>query len=60
MVTFVTDFFIHLKFSDLSLSRTVVIVNGLLESSENIGTHDTKSELASHCGKTFQSRISTF
>ena len=44
----------------MSFSRTVVIVSGLRERHGNIGTHDTRSKLASHCGKTFQSRISTF
>ena len=33
----------------MSLSKAVVIVNGLSERNGNIGTHDTSSELARHC-----------
>ena len=42
----------------MPFSRTVAIVSGLPERNGSIGTHDTRSKLASHCGKTFQSCIS--
>ena len=61
-ITLITQSFLYniLKFFNLSLSRTVVIVSGLPERNGNIGAHGTRNKLASGCKSIFESRTSTF
>ena len=46
LIKLLTFFMQYITFSNLSLSRTVVIVNSLPERNGNIGTYDTRSKFA--------------